>query len=83
MKIREHGIQSRERARIYKLRPKCDSNSKNFSSIRINDCYSAFLVFAYGIFASFVLFCGENLMQFKCKEKSTPDGNIQRELVYI
>lgn len=56
MKIREHGIQSRERSRIYKSRPKCDSDGKNFGSVRLIDCYAAILILVYGFFAALLIF---------------------------
>lgn len=80
MKIREHGIQSRERLRIYKMRPKCDSEGKNFGSVRLIDCYAALLILVYGFFISLFTFCVEKMLKSKlnhicasklkmCKEK--------------
>lgn len=80
MKIREHGIQSRERLRIYKMRPKCDSDGKNFGSVRVIDCYAAFLILVYGFLISLFIFCVEKMLKSKlnnfcasklkmCKEK--------------
>lgn len=63
MKIREHGIQIRERSRVYTKRPTCDSNGKNFGSVRLMDCYAAVLIFAYGCVASFLIFCIENIIR--------------------
>lgn len=65
MKIREHGIQTRERARIYKMRPKCDSDGKNFGSVRLIDCYAALLILVYGFVASFAIFCVEKFIKSK------------------
>lgn len=65
MKIREHGIQTRERSRIYKMRPKCDSDGKNFGSVRLTDCYAAFLILVYGFAVSFLTFCMEKLLKSK------------------
>lgn len=65
MKIREHGIQTRERSRIYKMRPKCDSDGKNFGSVRLIDCHAAFLVLVYGFAISFVTFCVEKFLESK------------------
>lgn len=52
MKIREHGIQQRERKRVYMERPKCTSNGQNFESVRLSDCFAAYLVLFYGLGAS-------------------------------
>lgn len=66
MKIREHGVQTRERARIYRTRPKCEfSDGKNFGSVRVIDCYAAVLMFAYGLLLSFFIFCCEVFMRSK------------------
>lgn len=55
MKVREHGIQLRERARVYTDRPKCNADGKNFDSVRLIDCYAAFVLFGYGAGASILL----------------------------
>lgn len=66
MKIREHGIQTRERLRIHRMRPKCEfSDGKNFGSVRISDIYAAILMFAYGLIITFLIFCGELFMKSK------------------
>lgn len=66
MKIREHGVQTRERLRIQRMRPKCEFNDgKNFGSVRLIDCYAAILMFAYGLIVSFLIFCGEVFMKSK------------------
>lgn len=65
MKIREHGIQSRERTRIYKKRPKCDSDGKNFGSVRLIDCHAALFILLYGFMASFLMFCIEKFVKSK------------------
>ncbi|XP_031617481.1 ionotropic receptor 75a-like [Contarinia nasturtii] len=61
MKIREHGIQTREQLRIYTTRPKCDG--KNFGSVRLADCHWAVLIFVYGCIISFLLFCIEKFIK--------------------
>lgn len=68
MKIREHGIQTRERSRVYRNRPKCNSNGKSFGSVRLIDCYAAFLILVYGLFVSSFVFCGEILLKLKFKK---------------
>lgn len=65
MKIREHGIQSRERKRIYKTRPKCNSDGKNFGSVRLIDCHAAMYILLYGFMASFLIFCAEKSIKYK------------------
>lgn len=65
MKIREHGIQTRERLRFFKLRPRCDSDGKSFGSVRLMDCYAALLILVYGYLAAFIMFCLEKSVEFK------------------
>lgn len=65
MKLREHGIQDRERLRLYKSRPTCDPVGKNFGSVRLKDCIAAFLIFGYGLLGSFIMLCIEKLAQIK------------------
>lgn len=55
MKIREHGIQLREKSRAYKSRPKCNSDGKNFGSVRLMDCYAAVFILLYGFIASIII----------------------------
>lgn len=68
-KMREHGIQSREIGRRSTEKPICNSHSPYFESVRIVDCYAAFLVFCYGIAAALIFLCIESIW-FKCKPKS-------------
>lgn len=68
MKIREHGIQSRERSRVYRSQPKCDSNGKNFGSVRLVDCKPVFLILAYGFLASSMIFGAEKFVQSKIND---------------
>lgn len=51
-KIREHGLQQRLNSKIYRSRPLCKGNGQVFESVRIIDCYAAFLVMAYGFLIS-------------------------------
>lgn len=76
MKIREHGIQSRERKRIYKARPKCTSDGKNFGSVRLNDCHAALYMLLYGFIASLLIFCVEKFIRTKLNEICT---RVQRK----
>ncbi|XP_055295192.1 uncharacterized protein LOC129564964 [Sitodiplosis mosellana] len=64
-KIREHGIQSRERARVYPNRPTCASDGQNFGSVRLTDCFPVLLIFVYGFLTSFLLFCIETFFGAK------------------
>lgn len=65
MKIREHGIQLRQRSRFYVQRPKCDSDGKNFGSVRLMDCYAALLILVYGFAISIFIFCIEKILKSK------------------
>lgn len=64
--MREHGIQTIEKARRQTVRPVCNSNSQNFESVRIIDCYAAFLVLCYGLAVAFILLCIEFICKSKC-----------------
>lgn len=77
MKLREHGIQSRERARIYKVRPKCNSDGKNFGSVRLIDCRATLFILGYGFIASFIIFCAEKCIKSKLNKTSprTPQND--------
>lgn len=68
MKLREHGIQDRERLRLYRTRPNCDPVGKNFGSVRLNDCYAAVLIMAYGFLGSFIMLCIEQISQIKMQK---------------
>lgn len=65
LKIREHGIQLRERARAMISKPKCDSDGKNFGSVRLIDCYAALMVLVYGFGAAMLTFGAELLAMTK------------------
>lgn len=71
MKIREHGIQLREKSRVYKSRPKCDSDGKNFGSVRLIDCYAALLILLYGFLASIIISGIEIAMKTKMRKLCT------------
>lgn len=73
MKIREHGLQIRERSRIYPNKPTCNGG-QNFGSVRWRDCYAAVLILGCGLVMSIVTFCVEALL--KCKL----DPNIRRKM---
>lgn len=58
-KIREIGIQTVEKVRRRTDKPTCNSQVHNFESVRIIDCYAAFLVLCYGMAAALLIFCIE------------------------
>lgn len=68
LRIREHGIQLRERARVTISKPKCNSDGKNFGSVRLIDCYAALMVLVYGFLASLIFFGAEILTLTKINE---------------
>lgn len=65
MRIREHGIQARERSRVYRSKPKCESDGKNFGSVRLVDCYAALFILVYGFVASVLIFGIEKFLKLK------------------
>lgn len=67
-KIREHGIQTREIARVFSTKPKCSSDGKNFGSVRLIDCYAALMILVYGLFASILILFVEKFIKFKLKD---------------
>lgn len=71
MKIREHGIQLREKSRVYTSRPRCDSDGKNFGSVRLIDCYIVLLILLYGFIASIIIFGIEIATKSKLKKMCT------------
>lgn len=79
LRIREHGIQLRERDRVMIDKPKCSSDGKNFGSVRLIDCYAALMALVYGCAASFLIFGVEILTMSKInkmcrtKEESVED----------
>lgn len=71
MKIREHGIQSREKSRVYTSRPKCNSDGKNFGSVRLIDCYAVLFILIYGFIASIIIFGIEIAIKSKLRKLYT------------
>lgn len=68
MKIREHGIQSREHLRMETEKPKCQAVGKSFGSVRLIDCFSAVLIFVYGLIASILVLGMETFVKSRlCK----------------
>lgn len=76
LKIREHGLQMRERSRIYPNKPIC-SVGQNFGSVRWQDCYAAVLILGCGLFISIFTFSVETLLKFKL------NANIRKQLVKL
>lgn len=64
MKVREHGLQVRERSRVYPSKPTC-AGGQNADSVRWRDCYSAALILGVGSFVSIITFCVEKLVKAK------------------
>lgn len=69
MKIREHGIQLRERGRIYTNKPKCSATGQNFGSVRLIDCYASLLILACGFIISVIIFCIEKVVSLKFTQR--------------
>lgn len=55
LRLREHGIQERENARLYTKKPKCHSGGAKFISVGLIDTRPAFLIYIYGMCAGIVL----------------------------
>lgn len=66
LKIREHGLQQRERSRVYPNKPSCASG-QNFGSVRWRDCYAAVLILGCGIIISISTFSVEAIVKFQLK----------------
>lgn len=81
LKIREHGIQSRERARMMTSKPKCDTDGKNFGSVRLIDCFAALMVLVYGLFASLLIFGAEILAMTKINKMCRLKPKIHKEQI--
>ncbi|XP_049825059.1 glutamate receptor ionotropic, kainate glr-3-like [Aethina tumida] len=54
-RIAESGLQQREYVKIYTKKPVCQSQSSNFGSVGLIDCYALFLIFGIGIAVSVIL----------------------------
>lgn len=55
LRLREHGLQERENARLYTKKPKCHSGGAKFISVGLIDTRPAFLIYIYGIAIAIVL----------------------------
>lgn len=64
MKVHEHGLQSRERSRVYPSKPTCAAG-QNAESVRWRDCYAAAMLLGTGMVFSILTFCVEKLIKFK------------------
>lgn len=81
MKIREHGIQSRERARVIVLKPKCSSDGKNFGSVRLIDCYAALMILVYGLVTSLLIFAVEIFTRLKIRKFLQMKAKVTNEKI--
>lgn len=79
LRIREHGIQLREKSRVMISKPKCDSDGKNFGSVRLIDCYAALMVLVYGFCASLLTFGAELLAVAKLNKMCRVNPRIDKE----
>ncbi|KAG7302864.1 hypothetical protein JYU34_012847 [Plutella xylostella] len=61
LRIREHGLQSRENLLLYEKQPKCTSQNGNFVSVSMVDCYPVLLILCYGVFSAILLLAIEIL----------------------
>lgn len=64
MKIREHGLQQRERSRVYPDKPTCASGG-NFGSVRWIDCYASVMILGCGGILSLITFGVEIVVKSK------------------
>lgn len=55
LRLREHGLQERENARLYTKKPKCHTAGAKFISVGLIDTRPAFLIYIYGICSAIVL----------------------------
>lgn len=79
LRIREHAIQLREKSRLMISKPKCDSDGKNFGSVRLIDCYAALMVLVYGFCASLLTFGAEFLAMRKINKMCRVEPRIAKE----
>lgn len=75
MKIREHGLQQRERGRVYPGRPKCEGG-QNFGSVRWQDCSAAVMILVCGLIISIVTFSVESLTNLLIKARAKKNGKL-------
>ena len=62
--LREIGLVGREYKRWFYQKPKCDSNSQGFVSVRLLDFYPVLLVLIFGMCSAMFFFVGEVLFNF-------------------
>lgn len=66
-KIREHGIQSREIAKMYKKKPICTDGGTSFQSVRFIDCSMLVQFLGTGLAAAITVFAVEMLWHHRAK----------------
>jgi uncharacterized protein (DUF983 family) len=57
--LREIGLVGREYKRWFYQKPKCDSNTQGFVSVRIQDFYPVLYILLFGIISSFGILVAE------------------------
>lgn len=66
MRMREHGLQERENARLYTRKPKCSGSGGNFISASLVDTKPAMLVLLWGmLFTIFVFIIEKCIVRMK------------------
>lgn len=69
----------REKDRVMISKPKCNSDGKNFGSVRLIDCYAALMALVYGFFASLLIFGAEILATTKINKMCRMNRKINEE----
>lgn len=67
MKVQEHGMKENENNKIYTRKPVCHSSGQNFGSVRLYDCFMAWLILGYGLIAAFVVLAVEFFVKSRLK----------------
>lgn len=73
MRMREHGLQERENARLYTQKPKCGGSGANFVTASLVDTKPAMLVLVWGMLFSISMF-GIEILYTKLRK---PMAHIQ------
>ncbi|PSN36611.1 Ionotropic receptor 75d [Blattella germanica] len=80
--LREVGLVGREYKRWFSQRPKCDSNSQGFVSVKLLDFYPVLMVLVFGMAAAVAIFFGEvlksALKQGACRLERNPLQEITK-----
>lgn len=80
MRMREHGLQERENARLYTQKPKCGGSGGNFVTASLVDTKPAMLVLAWGMLFSFIMFGIEMLIVHFKRKTSTHTPNNKNDM---